>query len=212
MYQPAHFRMEDPQQMQALMRAHPLATLIVQTPQGMVANHIPLLAEPGDAGPVRLLGHVARANPLWQEADTAQEVLAIFHGPQHYVSPGWYPGKREHGKAVPTWNYVVVHARGRLRVVDDAAWLRGLVGRLTTEHETRFETPWSVDDAPADYIEKMLGAIVGIEITLTRIEGKAKVSQNQPVAHREGVVQGLRSLGDGDSEAMAAWVNSAVPR
>lgn len=193
-----------------LMREHPLASLIAQTQEGMVANHIPLLLQPGVDGQDLLLGHVARANPLWREVDTAQEVLAIFHGPQAYISPGWYPTKREHGKAVPTWNYAVVHAWGRLRVVDDAAWLRDLVSRLTTTHEAQFEKPWSIEDAPADYIEKMVSAIVGIEITITRLEGKSKMSQNQPAVNREGVVQGLAE--SGDAQEMIRWINTSAPR
>lgn len=212
MYQPDHFRIQDPQVIYTLMREHPLTTLIVQTQTGMEANHIPLLLQPGVDGKDFLLGHVARANPLWREVDTEQEVLAIFHGPQTYISPGWYPTKREHGKVVPTWNYVVAHAWGKLRVVDDAAWLRKLVGQLTTKYEARFEKPWSVEDAPADYIDKMVNAIVGIEITITRLEGKAKVSQNQPAVNREGVVQALTAQADADSLAMAAAINTSAPR
>jgi transcriptional regulator len=212
MYQPDHFRMKEPSAIHQLMREHPLASLIVQTQTGMEANHIPLLLQPGVDGKDLLLGHVARANPLWREIDTEQEVLAIFHGPETYISPGWYPTKREHGKVVPTWNYVVAHAWGRLRVVDDAAWLRNLVGQLTTRHESRFEKPWSVEDAPADYIDKMVSAIVGIEITITRLEGKAKVSQNQPAVNREGVVQALTAQADADLLAMAAAINTSAPR
>lgn len=212
MYQPDHFRMKESSAIHQLMREHPLASLIVQTQTGMEANHIPLLLQSGVDGKDLLLGHVARANPLWREIDTEQEVLAIFHGPQTYISPGWYPTKREHGKVVPTWNYVVAHAWGKLRVVDDAAWLRKLVGQLTTKHESRFEKPWSVEDAPADYIDKMVSAIVGIEITITRLEGKAKVSQNQPAVNREGVVQALTAQTDADSLAMAATINTSALR
>ncbi|MFM2112493.1 MAG: hypothetical protein RLZZ271_1153 [Pseudomonadota bacterium] len=215
MYQPEHFRLNDPAPMHQLMREHPLATLVAQSAEGMVANHVPMLLVPEQGEHGVLQCHVARANPLWREVDVAQEVLAIFNGPQAYISPGWYPTKREHGKVVPTWNYAVVHAWGRLRVVDDAAWLRSLVSRLTATHEAGFEKPWSIDDAPADYIDKMLSAIVGIEITITRLEGKAKVSQNQPAANREGVVQGLaaKSAAPGDqASAMVNWINTSGPR
>ena len=210
MYQPDHFRINELAVSQQLMREHPLATLIVPLASGLVVNHIPLLLQTDGKGMGVLQGHVARANPVWKEASASQEVLAIFHGAQGYISPGWYPTKREHGKAVPTWNYAVVHAWGTLRVVDDAAWLRDLVSRLTTTHEAQFDKPWSIDDAPADYIDKMLSAIVGIEITITRLEGKAKVSQNQPAVNREGVVQGLGQ--NSDEQEMIRWINTSAPR
>lgn len=216
MYLPEHFCINDPGVARQLMRDHPLATLIVQAASGMVVNHIPLLWQVCGDGHGVLQGHVARANPVWKEGDTSREVLAIFHGPQAYISPGWYPTKREHGKVVPTWNYAVVHVWGRLRVVDDAAWLRDLVSRLTSKHEAPIDKHWSIDDAPADYIDKMLAAIVGIELEITRIEGKAKMSQNQPAINREGVVQGLELRGaegqDGEAEAMIRWINTSAPR
>jgi len=187
MYLPRHFSEDDPAALAALMAAHPLATLVHQGPQGLTADHVPLWH---DAAGGRLLGHVARANPAWQQAD-GQPVLAVFRGEQAYVSPNWYPSKAEHHKVVPTWNYAVVHVHGRLRAVSDAAWLRRLVGLLTDRHEAGQPQPWSVDDAPAAFIEQMLAAIVGIEITIERLEGKFKLSQNRSTADRHGVADGL---------------------
>lgn len=205
MYLPAHFEENRAEVLHALMRAHPLATLASHGAEGLVANHLPLhfAAAAGPQG--TLQGHVARANPLWrQAADT--DVLAIFHGPQAYVTPSWYPTKREHGKAVPTWNYVVVHARGRLRAIDDPAWLHVQLQTLVDRHEAGFAEPWRIGDAPPDYIDKMLAAIVGIEIEIGDLSGKWKVSQNQPPANRAGVVDGLRQQGRPDTLAMAELV------
>ena len=210
MYLPAHFEEGRSEVLHALMREHPFATLITHGDNGLTANHLPLHLAPEIAPLGALQGHVARANPLWQEpADT--EVLAIFHGPQTYVTPSWYPTKREHGKAVPTWNYVVVHARGRLRAIDDPDWLRRQLETLVASHEAGFAEPWQIADAPPDYIDKMLTAIVGIEITITELKGKWKISQNQPLANRAGVVAGLRQQGTADALAMAELVAHTPP-
>ncbi|MEF7612391.1 FMN-binding negative transcriptional regulator [Aquincola sp. MAHUQ-54] len=207
MYQPRHFEQPDTAALHALMRERPLATLVVHTPaSGLQANLLPLLLDP-EAGPHGTLrGHVARANGLWRDAAGGIEALALFQGAQAYVSPAWYPGKQEHGKVVPTWNYAVVEARGVLAAVDDAAWLRRLVGELTQVHEAGRAQPWSVDDAPADYVDQMLRAIVGIELRLTALTGKWKVSQNRSDADRLGVAAGLASLQTADAAAMAALV------
>ena len=151
----------------------------------------------------QLRGHVARANPLWRELGSGVEALAIFHGPQHYISPSWYPAKREHGRVVPTWNYAVVHAHGRLQAIDDPAWLRGQIAELTAGQEAAQAHPWAVGDAPADYIEGMLKGIVGIELVISRLEGKWKASQNQSAANRHGVLAGLLDR-DGDEAAQMA--------
>jgi len=210
MYLPAHFEEGRSEVLHALMREHPFATLITHDDNGLTANHLPLHLAPEIAPLGALQGHVARANPLWQEpADTA--VLVIFHGPQTYVTPSWYPTKREHGKAVPTWNYVVVHARGRLRAIDDPGWLRQQLETLVASHEAGFAEPWQIADAPPDYIDKMLTAIVGIEITITELKGKWKISQNQPLANRAGVVAGLRQQGTADALAMAELVAHTPP-
>jgi transcriptional regulator len=204
-YLPRHFEQTDREQLVALMRARPLATLIVAADDGPSADLIPLefVADAGAHGTLR--GHVARANPLWKRAGAT--ALAVFTGPEAYISPGWYASKREHGKVVPTWNYVMVQARGTLRAVDDAPWLRALVGRLTDHHEATQATPWQVSDAPADFVAQMLRAIVGIEIELSALIGKWKVSQNRSAADREGTAQGLERT----QAEMAALVRLAKP-
>jgi transcriptional regulator len=199
MYLPKHFEQADRDALVALMRERPLATLVIATPDGPTADLIPLeyVAEGGAHGTLR--GHVARANPLWKHAGA--QALAVFTGPDAYVSPNWYPSKREHGKVVPTWNYTMVQARGALRAVDDAPWLRALLGRLTDHHEAAQARPWSVNDAPEDFVQQTLRAIVGIEIELVSLVGKWKVSQNRSAADRRGVADGL-SAGDPASAAL----------
>ena len=195
MYLPKHFTEDDIAEMHALMRANPLATLVSHGPDGLDANHVPLLL--ADAAPHgKLLGHIARANPLWKPGRVAGEVLVVFQGDESYISPSGYATKAEHGKVVPTWNYAAVHAYGELKVVDDADWILAQVSALTATHEAALPQPWAVTDAPADYIDKMLGAIVGIEITLTRLLGKWKVSQNQPAANQASLIAALEKAGD----------------
>lgn len=191
MYLPAHFAQTDPAALQGLMRAFPLATLVTMGADGVTADHVPLEYDPGVGEHGELRGHVARANPLWQRA-AGQPVLAVFNGPQAYVRPGWYPSKAQTHKVVPTWNYAVVHAHGVLHPEPDAPWLHTLVTRLTETHEVPRGTPWAVSDAPEDYVNQMLRAIVGIRIPLTRLIGKWKVSQNRSEADRDGVVRGLQ--------------------
>jgi transcriptional regulator len=209
MYLPKHFEQTDADATARLLAAHPLATLVWQSDTGLTAEHLPLMLERGaeDGSHGTLRGHVARANPVWRQA-AGSAVLAAFQGPQAYITPSWYAAKAEHGKVVPTWNYAVVHVHGRLRVVDDASWLRALVGRLTDTHEASRTQRWQVGDAPADYIEQMLRAIVGIEIEVTRMQGKWKVSQNRSAADRAGVAAGLDGQGSGDTAAMAALVRA----
>jgi transcriptional regulator len=210
MYQVGAFREERIDVMHALMRSHRLATLVTVHDGVPEANHLPLLIDPEPSPNGTLHGHVARANPLWRQAD-GQEVLVIFQGPQAYVTPSWYPSKRETGQVVPTWNYAVVHAHGTLVVHDDREWLRALVTRLTDQQEAGLPQPWRVADAPADYLERMLGAIVGIEIPLARLSGKWKVSQNRTAADRAGVAEGLGSQGDAQAQAMADLVAGKRP-
>lgn len=206
MYLPKHFAEPRNEVMHALMRAHPLATLITLGAQGLDANHIPLLLDEKNG---TLRGHLARTNPLWREAD-GLDVLAIFQGPECYITPNWYPAKQETGKVVPTWNYAVVHVHGRLRVIDDAGWLRAQIDALTRQEEATRPLPWQVADAPADYIEKMLGAIVGIEIGISRLTGKWKTSQNQTADNRAGVAAGLRVRATQDDLQMAELVSRQV--
>ena len=207
MYLPKHFEQQDEQAMAQLLQLHPLATVAWQSAEGLSAEHLPLMWErgSGDGAHGTLRGHVARANPVWRAAaDT--EVLAVFQGPQAYITPSWYPSKAETAKVVPTWNYAVVHMHGRLRITEDSAWLRALVERLTDTHEAARAQRWQVGDAPVDYIEMMLRAIVGIEIEVTRLQGKWKVSQNRTAADRGGVAAGLGALHGDDVRAMAALV------
>ena len=187
MYLPGHYEQRDAAALAALMRAHPLATLVTTGSDGVTADHIPLEY---DAAARTLAGHVARANPLWRHAGGAS-VLAIFHGPEGYVSPGWYPSKAQTHKVVPTWNYAVVHAHGTLRVHDDAAWLRAHVSQLSERHEAGLTPPWRLSDAPDEYVRQLLGAIVGIEIAVERLVGKFKLGQNRGDADRRGAADAL---------------------
>ena len=215
MYLPSHFEEKRPEVLHELLRTHPLGLLVTRDGAGeLQANTVPFLLDADPAGgPGILRAHVARANPLWREARSDVESLVVFQGPQAYVSPSFYPSKAEHGKVVPTWNYVMVQARGTLRAIDDPAWVHAFVTRLTERHESQRTAPWAVSDAPADYIATMLGAIVGIEIELTSLVGKWKVSQNRSAADRAGVVHGLRDeatrRGDPEALAMAERVETA---
>lgn len=208
MYNTSQFEETCPEVLHALLRSHPLATLVTLTAQGLEANHIPLYLRTQGVDHPTLVGHVARANRLWRDTDLTIPVLAIFQGPQHYISPGWYASKAEHGKVVPTWNYAVVHARGTLQIHDDAAWIRAQMVELTGQQEAGSAHPWRVDDAPADYTDKLLGAVVGIEIPIATLVGKWKVSQNQPEANQVTVQQGLHGLGTETGTAMAGLVHA----
>jgi transcriptional regulator len=205
MYLPEHFAENRPAVLQQLIAAQPLATLVTHGEGGLDANHIPLLLDP-QAGPHGTLrGHIARANPLARHP--GGEVLVIFQGPQAYISPNWYPSKAEHGQAVPTWNYAVVHARGPLRIVDDPVWLRAQLEQLTARHEAVQARPWQLSDAPEDFLARQLRAIVGIEIPIASLSGKWKTSQNRLPADRDGVVRGLQAAGGEQAMAMAALVS-----
>ena len=207
MYLPKHFEQHDREALIGLMRERSLATLITTTPDGPSADLIPLEFHPDEGEHGTLRGHVARANPLWQRAGST--ALAVFTGPDAYISPGWYASKKEHGKVVPTWNYTMVQARGVLRAVDDAPWLHALVQRLTDHHEAAQTKPWQVGDAPEDFVQQMLRAIVGIEIPLTALVGKWKISQNRNAADREGTAQGLAAA---QADEMASLVRLAKPQ
>ncbi|MBO0829490.1 MAG: FMN-binding negative transcriptional regulator [Streptosporangiales bacterium] len=206
MYVPAHFAADD-EQVRTLLSRIRAADLVTSTPRGMVATYLPLLYEPdaGDHG--ALLGHVARNNDQWREP-AAGESLVIVHGPDAYVTPSWYASKAEHGRVVPTWNYVTAHVYGRLVVHDDTSWLESLVRRLTEHHEADLPHPWSVDDSPPAFFAGQLRAIVGVELRITRIEAKAKLSQNRPRADVEGVVDGYARSGDA---VMSEAVRAANP-
>jgi transcriptional regulator len=209
MYRPPAFREDRPEVLHGLIRQYPLGALITQGAEGLDANHIPWWLEVADSGEVRLLGHIARANPLGKSPPTRPEVLVIFQGPGQYISPGWYPTKQQHGKVVPTWNYVAVHAHGQLVFHDDPAWIRGQMERLTGQMEATQPQPWSLADAPPDYLEALLTTVVGVEIVVDRLEGKWKLSQNQPEVNRAGVVAGLTGLADPAAAMMARLVEEA---
>ena len=209
MYLPSHFEEKRTGVLHALMREHPLGQLVTHGPDGLDANPLPFELDT-TAGPHGLLrAHVARANPVWQQAaDT--EVLVMFQAADGYISPNWYPSKPEHHRHVPTWNYARVHAHGVLRVRDDERFLRGLVARLTREHEARSQQarPWKMGDAPADYIDSMLKMIVGIEIEVTRLVGKFKLGQNRELRDRLGAADGLAVRGQ---TALAQAMRDAGP-
>ena len=205
MYQPPHFREDRLDVQHALIRAQSLGLLITAGPGGLQANPVPFLIDADGSQLGILRAHVARANPQWHELAAVAECLVVFQGPQTYISPSLYPTKHEHGKVVPTWNYITVHAWGRLQVIDDVSWLRRQVDDLTSHKERSRPAPWSVSDAPEPYVAAQLKGIVGIEIPITRIEGKWKVSQNRPAIDQAGVVAGLRG-NDGDAGIMASLV------
>lgn len=195
MFNPAHFREERLPVLHEAIREIGFATLVTERAEGLTADHLPVLLQSENNV---LIGHVARANPMWQETRTDREALAIFLGPYAYVTPSWYPTKTETGKVVPTWNYIAVHLRGRIEFFDDRAELRAVVAALTARHEAGRETPWSIDDAPDAYIESMLQAIVGFRFVITHIEGKWKMSQNRSSADRAGVMAGMAAEGRPD--------------
>ncbi len=194
MYVPAHFAADEATVLE-LLRRDAAADLITMTPRGLVATFLPFVFAPDAGEHGALLGHVARNNDQWREPVTG-EVLVIVHGPDAYISPSWYASTYEHGRVVPTWNYLTAHVYGTLSVHDDPEWLDGLVRRLTSEHEASESRPWSVDDAPPAFIDAQLRAIVGVEVTITRIEAKAKLSQNRPPADVDGVIAALQARGD----------------
>jgi transcriptional regulator len=208
LYLPAHFEESRTDVLHALMRARPLATLVTLAESGIVANHIPIETLPDPLPHGMLRGHIARANPLWREYRADSEAVAIFQGPQAYISPSFYPSKLETGEVVPTWDYAVVHARGTLRFVQDSAWLRALVSRLTDAHEASRRVPWKVDDAPSRYIEQMLALIVGFELSIASLTGKWKLSQNHSAVNRLGVATGLRAAAGAEALEVADMLSS----
>ena len=210
MYIPKQFEEPRIDVMHELIRAHPLATLVTLSSSGLNANHIPLhlLESPAPFG--TLQGHVARANPMLRDLEKNLEVLAVFHGPDAYITPSWYATKQETGKVVPTWNYAVVHAYGYVRVIDDASWLRTHLEALTAHNEAAFAEPWAVADAPHDFTEKLIQHIVGFEMVISRLSGKWKVSQNQPQQNQVSVTAGLKVNALQDTSAMAVLVEAAA--
>jgi transcriptional regulator len=198
MYIPAHFAIKHPQDLHAIIRAHPLGALVTLGPEGLDANHIPFEFDADHGLLGQLTAHVARANPVWQQCQGGADVLVIFRGNESYISPNWYPSKHETHRQVPTWNYEVVHVHGRLSVMDEERFVRGVVARLTREHEVNEPRPWKMGDSPPDYIDSMLRAIVGIEIEIKRVEGKAKLSQNRENRDRLNAADVLITHGNDD--------------
>lgn len=212
MYLPAAFAEDRPEALFALVRAHPLGTLVTHGPAGLDADALPFELETPAQGPARLLAHVARANPVWQGVPPqGLPVLVVFHGPQAYVSPNGYPSKHRDHRQVPTWNYQRVHAHGRLRVREDARFLLALLGHLTRTHEQRNgeARPWRMSDAPPDYLAGLLDAIVGLEIEVERWEGKFKLGQNKALEDRLGAIAHLEARGPSD---LAQAMRDALPR
>lgn len=213
MYSPASFLEERLDVLHGLIASHPLGALVRQGKDGLCADHLPFeIAAPTPDAPFGILrAHVARANPLWRAADGNDECMVIFQGPHAYITPAWYAEKRGSGKVVPTFNYAVVHAHGPLRAIDDAAWLLVLLERLTARHEADQAAPWRVSDAPADYIDKMLKAIVGIEIPLTRVTGKWKLGQNRSMQDQAGMARELTAgTQPGAAQALGALIAANV--
>jgi len=193
MYTPAHFAETRPEELARIIRAHPLGTLVTYGAQGLDANHLPFEFDPDAGAHGMLTAHVARANPVWQNCPAECPVMVIFRGPESYVSPNWYPSKHETHRQVPTWNYEVVHAHGMLTIRDDERFVRGVVGRLTRRHEAGEPRPWKMSDSSAEFIDSMLRNIVGIEIAITSLEGKRKLSQNKDERDRLGAAEALQA-------------------
>lgn len=206
MYVPKHFSETDISVLHALISAQPLGTWVTQGSDELLINHIPfyLEADRGDFG--TLIGHVARANPVWKTLMPPTASVVIFQGPQAYISPSWYPSKEVDGKVVPTWNYVVAHAHGQPRIIEDRTRLLELVTHMTGIHEAGQAAPWKVSDAPPEFIDTLLGAIVGIEIPITRLTGKSKVSQNRPAPDQRGTEAGLQAQGCAQADEMARLI------
>lgn len=202
MYQPPHFRVGDPAELASVIRAHPLGLLITNGPSGLMANPVPFLLDEGETP--RLRAHLARANPQLAEiGEAGADVLVVFQAENAYVTPSWYETKRETGKVVPTWNYVMAQVRGRATLRPDAGWMRGQIEELTRAHEAGRANEWAVSDAPADFLAAQMKGIVGLEIEVTKIEGKFKLSQNRNEADRAGVKSGLAAEASPDARAMS---------
>jgi len=206
MYIPRHNEEKRVSAMHSLIVSRPLGTLVTLGASGLFASHIPMILEDDGSQFGVLKGHISRANMQWQDFVPTVDALAIFAGHQHYITPNWYPGTREHGKEVPTWNYVVVHAYGPLKIIQDDHWLLTNVEKLTNIHEAASPNPWKVSDAPEDFIKSQLKGIVGLELPIQRLEGKWKVSQNRTERERNGIVNGLAKLNTPESLAMKALV------
>jgi transcriptional regulator len=212
MYEPSHFKVEDRDALHGVIRAHPLGLLVTSGTGGLMANPVPFILHDDIGTYGTLRAHLARPNPQWREIATGAEVLVVFQGADHYITPAWYASKKEHGKVVPTWNYVTVQVRGTARAIEDAAWLRAQLDSLTGVHEGSLATrrqdheAWAVGDAPDAFVAAQMRGIVGIEIDITDMAGKFKVSQNRPEADKQGVFKGLAAQAESEAQAMAKLV------
>ena len=208
MYLPPHFAETRPDELHRIMREHPLGMLVTHSDSGLDANHLPFEFDPEHGSQGRLLAHIARANPLWTDFPSGVEVMVVFRGVEGYISPNWYPSKHETHRQVPTWNYEVVHAHGRLRIIDDEKFIRGVVGRLTRHHEASEPRPWKMGDAPRDYMDDMVSKVVGIEIEIVRLEGKRKLSQNREARDIKNAVSELERR---HQQELASTMSAAMP-
>jgi len=212
MYLPSFNAEHDIPTLHALMRANPLGTWSAVADGQIAINHIPFFLRDDGTEFGVLVGHVARANPIWKTCDRSVDSVVAFHAEQAYISPSWYPSKQEHGKVVPTWNYAVVHAEGTPRFIEDKDWLRAQIDELTHAHENDFETPWKTSDAPEDYVATMLKGIVGVEIPLSSLTGKWKLGQNRSQADQQGMIQHLESSDRAEAIAMAARMREKLEK
>ena len=210
MYVPKHFEETDVAVLHGLIRSRPLGTWVAWANNELIANHLPFLIDESRGPFGTLIGHVARANPVWKSLVDGTRSIVVFQGTEKYITPSWYPSKHETGKAVPTWNYVVVHAHGSPRVIHDKDWLRAHVAALSDRHEHELPVPWKLTDAPPEYIDTLLNAIIGIEIPLDALQGKWKLGQNRPAADLSGVVKGLSAQGDDASTELAELTAAAA--
>ncbi len=206
MYTPAYHAFDDIEKMRAHMAEHPLGAWVCNARGQLIANHIPFVLDAKHGSHGRLLAHVSRANSVWRELIGGAPSVVMFMGPSAYITPSWYPGKHQHGKVVPTWNYVTVHAHGMARAMEDTCWILDVLNRLTDTQESQRTEPWKVSDAPSAYIDKMLRAVVGIEITIDRVEGRLKVSQDEDEQDRRGTVEGLQHSTDASTQVLASLV------
>lgn len=210
MYVSKHHQSKDREAVIALMQTYPLGAWVCHSQEGMIANHVPFFLDRTRGPHGTLMGHVARANPVWRQLTADTPSVVMFQGAQSYITPSWYPGKAEHGRVVPTWNYVVAHAHGTARAIEDPDWMRDMLIRLTDSQESQQTSPWHVSDAPSSFIEKLMRGIVGVEIQINRLEGKLKASQDEDSRDRHGTVRGLQSIHSDQSREMAELILSTL--
>jgi transcriptional regulator len=213
MYNPPHFEESRPDELERIIGEYPLGTLVYQGADGLDAAHLPFIYKKAEGENAKLIAHVARKNPIWQEVADRSEVLTIFHGSDAYISPNWYPSKHETHRQVPTWNYQVVHVRGKIRFIEDANFVRSVVALLTHVHETRAgeAKPWKMSDGGKEFIDQMIASIVGVEIAISKIVGKSKLSQTRELRDREGAIEALRSRGEIDIANAMEQASSRLP-